>query len=172
MTTGMASHLVRRALVQTVRLNHPTKILQLAPHIGLKSLRCICISTKLHAKRYFTEKHEWVDVKNGEGVVGITDYAQEKLGEVVYAQLSEVGTEIQQNDEIGVIESVKAASEVYSPVSGEVIQINQEVCDEPKLINESPYEKGWLVKLKLTNMEELEVLMDKDAYENHVKTLE
>ena len=97
---------------------------------------------------------------------------QEKLGEVVYVQLPEVGTEVELDGEAGVLESVKAASEVYTPVSGEVTEGNQAVVENPKLINESAFDEGWLFKLKLTRPEELETLMDEKAYKKYCETLE
>ena len=137
-----------------------------------KHVRTFSISSRILAQRYFTEKHEWVDVDNSTGKVGITDYAQEKLGEVVYVQLPEVGTEVELDGEAGVLESVKAASEVYTPVSGEVTEGNQAVVENPKLINESAFDEGWLFKLKLTRPEELETLMDEKAYKKYCETLE
>ncbi|XP_063439401.1 glycine cleavage system H protein-like [Mytilus trossulus] len=137
-----------------------------------KNLRTISVSSKLFAQRYFTEKHEWVDEENGNGKVGITDYAQDKLGEVVYVQLPEIGTEVELDGEAGILESVKAASEVYSPVTGEVIEGNNAVVDNPKLINESPFEQGWLFTVKLSQPEELEALMTESAYKKYCETLE
>lgn len=144
---------------------------QKTPHIW-KHLRTISVSAKLYAQRYFTEKHEWVDEENGNGKVGITDYAQDKLGEVVYVQLPEIGTEVELDGEAGILESVKAASEVYTPVSGEVIEGNNAVVDNPKLINESPFDEGWLFKVKLSRPEELEALMNESAYKKYCETLE
>lgn len=104
------------------------------------------------------------------GTIGISKYAQEALGDIVYAQLPEVGTELSQKDECGALESVKAASEVYSPVSGKVTEKNAAVEDTPALINTSCYEQGWLFKLELTKPEELDKLMDEKQYEEFLKT--
>lgn len=119
--------------------------------------------------RRFTEKHEWVDVTGNIGTIGITNYAQESLGDIVYAQLPEVGGEFEQMDECGALESVKAASELYSPVSGKVTEINTAVEEQPALINQSCYDEGWLFKMELTAPAELEELMDEEAYEKFLK---
>lgn len=122
--------------------------------------------------RKYTEKHEWVRVEGDVGVVGISNYAQEALGDVVYAQLPDVGTTIGQGDECGALESVKAASEVYSPVSGTVTEKNTEVEDKPGLINSSCYDQGWLFKVKLSKTAELESLLSEDKYEEFLKSAE
>ncbi|XP_045193265.2 glycine cleavage system H protein, mitochondrial-like [Mercenaria mercenaria] len=129
-------------------------------------------STPFVLQKYFTEKHEWVDVPEGstQGTVGITDYAQDKLGEVVYVQLPEKGDSLEADGEAGVLESVKAASDIYSPVTGEVTDVNQAVADNPKAINDSPYEDGWLFKLTLSSPSELENLMNEESYEEYLKT--
>lgn len=111
-----------------------------------------------------------MQVKGDIGVVGISKYAQEALGDVVYAQLPDVGTVVAQGDECGALESVKAASEVYSPVSGTVTEKNSEVEDKPGLINSSCYEQGWLFKIKLNKPEELDSLLDETSYENFLKS--
>merc|ERR1712168_653337 len=116
------------------------------------------------AARKFTDKHEWVDVDGSIGLVGITNYAQELLGDIVYAQLPEVDTEYEQMEECGALESVKAASELFCPVSGRVTEVNVSVEDSPELINQSPYEKGWLFKIELSVPSELDSLMDEEAY--------
>lgn len=122
--------------------------------------------------RKFTEKHEWVRVEGDIGVVGISKYAQDALGDVVYAQLPDVGTKIAQGEECGALESVKAASEVYSPVSGTVTEKNTEVEDKPGLINSSCYDQGWLFKVKLSKTAELESLLSEDKYEEFLKSAE
>ncbi|KAL4704326.1 hypothetical protein ACJJTC_012902 [Scirpophaga incertulas] len=119
--------------------------------------------------RFFTKKHEWVSVKDDVGTVGISSYAQDALGEVVYAQLPEAGTQVAAGDECGALESVKAASEVYTPVSGTVIEKNSKVESTPSLINKSCYEEGWLFRVKLSNPEELQRLMDQAAYDQFLK---
>merc|ERR1711924_300355 len=113
----------------------------------------------------YTSDHEWVsDPVDGVVTVGITDFAQNALGDVVYVELPDVGDTFEQHDNMGVVESVKAASDVYSPVSGEIVEINEELPDEPSVINTDPQEAGWWVKIKLSKAEELEELMSEDAY--------
>ena len=124
---------------------------------------------------YFTKKHEYVDVSDDgtTGTVGITNYAQEALGDVVYAQLPEPDDSVEAGVDCGALESVKAASELYSPVSGTVIEKNEKVEDVPALINNSAEDEGWLFKVKLSKAdEELKKLMDKTAYEAYLKTQE
>ncbi|KAL4235238.1 hypothetical protein ACF0H5_006876 [Mactra antiquata] len=130
--------------------------------------------TRTFCQKYFTEKHEWVDVPEGSnvGTVGITDYAQDKLGDVVYVQLPDVGQELEVDGEAGVLESVKAASDIYSPVTGEVTEINEVLNDTPKKINESPYDEGWLYKLTLADPQELEPLMSEEGYNEYLTTIE
>lgn len=120
---------------------------------------------------YFTKEHEWIAVNGAEATVGITAYAQEHLGDLVYVEPPQVGKTLAQGKEAAVVESVKAASDVYSPVSGNVTAINQSVVDQPGLVNESPEDKGWLYKLKLTNAGELKALMDRAAYDAFCATL-
>uniref|UniRef100_A0A5S6R3U4 Glycine cleavage system H protein n=1 Tax=Trichuris muris TaxID=70415 RepID=A0A5S6R3U4_TRIMR len=123
------------------------------------------------AKRMYTEKHEWVLIRDQEGTVGITDYAQEALGELVYVQLPEVGASLKQFAESCVVESVKAASDVYSPVSGTVTEVNSTLEETPSLVNKSCLEKGWLYKVKLSEPSELAKLMDEMKYERLVEEL-
>ncbi|MGB3722391.1 MAG: glycine cleavage system protein GcvH [Pacificimonas sp.] len=120
---------------------------------------------------YFTEDHEWIQVEGDTGIVGITDYAQGQLGDVVYVELPEVGKSIDKGSEAAVVESVKAASEVYAPASGEVMEANSALEDEPALVNSSPEESGWFVKLALSDKTELEELMDEKAYKAFVAEL-
>lgn len=120
--------------------------------------------------RKYTNKHEWVMVEGNIGTVGISNYAQEALGDVVYAQLPDIGTHFTQKDECGALESVKAASEIYSPVSGDITEKNTLVEDTPGLVNTSCYEKGWLFKIKLTKPVELEELLTEEAYEEFLKS--
>lgn len=120
----------------------------------------------------FTEKHEWVLVESGIGTVGISNYAQEALGDVVYCGLPEVGQRLEQMDEFGALESVKAASELYSPLTGEVTAINTELAENPGLVNKSCYADGWLIKMTIEKPEELDQLMDQPAYDKFIKSLE
>ncbi|KAG6442783.1 hypothetical protein O3G_MSEX002536 [Manduca sexta] len=119
--------------------------------------------------RYYTKKHEWVSVSDNIGTVGISSYAQDALGEVVFAQLPDPGKQLAAGDESGALESVKAASEVYTPVSGTVTEKNTAVESTPSLINKSCYEEGWLFKVKLSKPEELQTLMDQNAYDSYLK---
>lgn len=121
-------------------------------------------------ERKFTKKHEWVQVEGNIGTIGISNYAQEALGDVVYAQLPDVGTSFRQSDECGALESVKAASEIYSPVSGDVTEKNKAVEDTPSLVNTSCYENGWLFKIKLAKKSELDELLSEKQYEDFLKT--
>merc|ERR1719323_736603 len=134
--------------------------------------RALSTSSSYNNDMYFTKKHEWVTVVGNMGTVGITDYAQQSLGDVVYAQLPEVDSEVEVGEECGALESVKAASELYSPVSGKVIEKNVAVEDLPSLINTSAENEGWLFKVELTKEEELKDLFDKAAYEDYLKTQE
>ena len=114
----------------------------------------------------YTKSHEWVrDEDDGSVTIGITDHAQELLGDLVFVELPDVGTEMLAEDAACVVESVKAASDVYMPVSGEVIEVNDLLADAPETINDSPYDDGWLIKVKLSKPDELEDLMDADTYD-------
>jgi len=115
--------------------------------------------------RRYTKEHEWVRVDDGVGTVGITDYAQDQLGDIVYIDLPAPGTSVKQSEKLGEIESVKAVSDLYSPVSGEVVDLNEDVNDHPELVNESPYEKGWLVRLRLADPTELDALLTANQYD-------
>ncbi|XP_076879722.1 glycine cleavage system protein H (aminomethyl carrier), b [Brachyhypopomus gauderio] len=135
-------------------------------------LRTFSTGSRLAEALRFTDKHEWVRVEGPMGTVGISSFAQEALGDVVYCGLPEVGKKLQPMDEFGALESVKAASELYSPLTGEVTEINTELTDNPGLINSSCYEHGWLIKMTIENPGELEALMDEAAYEKYIKSLE
>lgn len=118
----------------------------------------------------YTEEHEWVSLdEDGVATVGITDFAQESLGDIVYVELPEVGTKVEQGDSFVVVESVKAASEVYSPVSGEVVAVNGALNDNPEQINNSPYDHGWLVKIETADSGEVDDLMSAAIYKQHVE---
>ena len=112
----------------------------------------------------FSEDHEWISVEGDIGTVGITDFAQEQLGDVVFVEMPAVGTELSAGDEAGVVESVKAASEIYSPVTGEVTEVNAELEDNPGTVNSDPMSDGWFFKIKLSDPGELDDLMDAAAY--------
>ena len=121
--------------------------------------------------RYFTEDHEWVDIDGDIGTVGISEYAQEQLGDIVFVDVPEDGKELTKGDEAAVVESVKAASDVYSPVSGTVLEGNAELADTPGLVNEDPEGDGWFFKLTLSDPDEVKGLMDEVAYAAFVAKL-
>jgi glycine cleavage system H protein len=120
---------------------------------------------------YFTKEHEWIRVEGDTATVGISDHAQEALGDIVFAEVPDAGKTVSKGQEAAVVESVKAASDVYAPVSGEVTEGNQAVADDPALVNSDPEGAGWFFKLKLANPSELEGLMDEAAYREWLKTL-
>lgn len=121
--------------------------------------------------RYFTEDHEWVDVEGDIGTVGITDYAQGQLGDIVFVELPEEGKTLDKGDDAAVVESVKAASDVYAPVSGEVVEVNGALEEEPALVNSDAEEDGWFFKLRITDAEELKSLMNEAAYAKFIKDM-
>ena len=120
---------------------------------------------------YFTKEHEWIRVEGDTATVGISNHAQEALGDIVFAEVPEAGRRVSKGQEAAVVESVKAASDVYAPVSGEVIEGNPAVTDDPALINSDPEGEGWFFKLKLDDQSELEGLMDEAAYREWIQTL-
>ncbi|MCK5914132.1 MAG: glycine cleavage system protein GcvH [Desulfuromusa sp.] len=117
----------------------------------------------------YTEDHEWVLVEDDVVTIGITDFAQDQLGDIVFVELPEVGDSVESGKTFGVVESVKAVSDVYAPVSGEVVEVNEELPDEPEALNNSPYEDGWMIKLKLADSGVLDGLMDVSAYQKFVE---
>ncbi|HWD68456.1 MAG TPA: glycine cleavage system protein GcvH [Caulobacteraceae bacterium] len=119
----------------------------------------------------FSKDHEWVEPEGGEATVGITAYAAEQLGDVVFIELPEVGRQVKAGDTLAVVESVKAASDVFSPVAGEVVAINAGLPDSPETVNAEPEKDGWFVKLKLANPADVDALMDRGAYEQFLATL-
>ncbi|WP_419419885.1 glycine cleavage system protein GcvH [Legionella sp. D16C41] len=116
----------------------------------------------------FTHTHEWIQIEGDEATVGITDHAQKLLGDLVFVELPKEGEEVNAGDELGVVESVKAASDFYAPVTGNIIEINQEVVNDPALVNTDPYGAGWLVKLRLDETSDLSDLLDAEQYENEI----
>ena len=120
---------------------------------------------------YFTREHEWIRVEGDTATIGISNHAQEQLGDIVFAEVPEAGRRLSKGEEAAVVESVKAASDVYAPVTGEVIEGNPAVTDDPSLINSDPEGEGWFFKLKLSDTSELDGLMDEAAYRDWVKTL-
>ncbi len=118
---------------------------------------------------WYAKSHEYVHVEGEVGTVGITDYAQKELGDVVFVELPRIGTELEQGDEMGSIESVKAVSELFSPVSGEVVEVNEALVDKPELVNTDPYGDGWMVRVKLSTPDEVDELMSADDYEDYIQ---
>ncbi|MET0238523.1 MAG: glycine cleavage system protein GcvH [Sphingobium sp.] len=121
--------------------------------------------------RYFTDEHEWIDVSGDIATVGITEYAQEQLGDIVFVELPAEGKTFTKGDDAAVVESVKAASDVYAPISGEVVEVNGALEDEPALVNSDAEEDGWFFKLRLTDASELDGLMDEASYKEFVAGL-
>lgn len=119
----------------------------------------------------YTQEHEWIRIEGDVGTVGITDYAQGQLGDVVYIELPAVGKAVKQGGDMAVVESVKAASEVYAPVTGEVVEVNDELTGAPETVNADADGRGWFVKIKLANKGELDALMDKAAYDKFLAEL-
>lgn len=117
----------------------------------------------------YTKEHEWIRVEGTIGIVGITHFAQDQLGDVVFVELPPVGRELKQNEQFGVVESVKTVSDLYSPVSGKVVEINPDLDPSPELVNEGPYEAGWMLKIELANPAELNDLLDAAAYDSFTK---
>jgi glycine cleavage system H protein len=121
---------------------------------------------KTPAELQYTKSHEWIRIEGEEGVVGITDYAQDALGDVVYVELKDVGEQLEAGQIFGAVESVKAASDLYMPVAGEIIEVNNQVIDQPELLNSDPYNAAWLIKIRVS--EGVGALMSGEAYEKHV----
>lgn len=117
----------------------------------------------------YTKEHEWVSAEGGIATVGITFHAQKELGDIVYVDLPKVGATLGQGDTLGSVESVKAVSDIFAPVSGEVIEVNEALATAPELINQDPHKQAWLVKLRLSQPKELESLLDAAAYEQHAE---
>jgi glycine cleavage system H protein len=121
---------------------------------------------------FYTKDHEWLKKEGDEARVGITDFAQKQLGDVVYVELPQPGAQLEFHQSLGVIESVKAVSDIYSPISGEVIEINETLSDSPEVVNEDPHGKGWMVRIKIKDQKELEKLMSLSEYEKFLEGLE
>ncbi|EYU43673.1 hypothetical protein MIMGU_mgv1a0155372mg, partial [Erythranthe guttata] len=112
----------------------------------------------------YADSHEWVKVEGNSATIGITDHAQDHLGDVVYVELPEAGTEVTQGDSFGAVESVKATSDINSPISGKVVEVNSKLNESPGLVNASPYENGWIIKVEIATSDELNNLMDSEKY--------
>ena len=120
------------------------------------------------AERKFTKEHEWVEKSDQITIVGITEFAQDQLGDIVSIELPQVSSSFKQNDVMVIIDSVKASSDIYCPVDGEIIEINEKLLEHPELINQSPYEEGWIVKIKPSNPEQIDSLLSKEQYDELV----
>ena len=121
------------------------------------------------AELRYTVEHDWAKQEDGKIRIGITDFAQQELGDIVFVELPEVGDELTRNEPFGSVESVKTVSELYAPISGTVVEVNEELADSPEYVNESPYEKAWMIVVEPSNIEEYEELMDAEQYEAATK---
>ena len=117
----------------------------------------------------YTKEHEWCRVKGNRVVVGITDHAQDALGDIVYVELPEVGDPVKKGEAFGVVESTKAVSELFSPVTGKVVEVNDPLSDAPETINEDPYEEGWMIQVEVSDFKELDTLLDAAAYQKFIQ---
>ncbi|KAJ1806026.1 glycine cleavage system H-protein subunit [Coemansia sp. RSA 2599] len=120
--------------------------------------------SRYYATKKYTASHEWISIDNGVGTVGITEYAQNALGDVVYVEVPEVGSQVELDETVGVVESVKSTSDIYSPLSGEIVDANKNVVEKSKLINQSPEQDGWLFKVKFSSQEEVDNLLNEADY--------
>jgi len=116
----------------------------------------------------YTDTHEWLKLEGDNAKVGITDHAQEELTDIVFVELPETGKKIEKGDELCVVESVKSVSEIYAPVSGEIVKVNEELEDSPELVNEKPYDEGWLVEIKVSDKKEIDELLDSEDYKKNI----
>ncbi|PYQ62625.1 MAG: glycine cleavage system protein GcvH [Acidobacteria bacterium] len=118
----------------------------------------------------YSREHEWLRVEDDLCVLGITEFAQQELGEVVFVELPEIGQVFDANDELGTIESVKAVAEVFTPVAGEIVEVNDAVVDDPELLNEDPHGEGWLIKIRFSSADDLKIMMKAEEYEEYVQS--
>jgi glycine cleavage system H protein len=116
----------------------------------------------------FTKEHEWVEIKDGLAIIGISDFAQEQLGDIVSIELPKAGGVFKQGQTMAIVDSVKASSDIYAPISGEIMEVNAELTQKPEMINQSPYDLGWIAKIKPSSMEEFETLMTKEEYDRYI----
>ena len=126
------------------------------------------MSNEIREDLKYTDTHEWLKIKGNTVLIGITDFAQSELTDIVFAELPEIDKEIKKGDELCVVESVKSVSEIYSPISGNVVNVNKKLEDTPETINESPYDDGWLVELEIKDKDELDDLLDADSYKKKI----
>lgn len=117
----------------------------------------------------YAKSHEYIHLEGDSGIIGITDYAQKELGDVVFVDLPQVGTQLEMGDEFGSIESVKAVSELFSPVTGEIVEVNRALTEKPDLVNTDPYGDGWMIRIRLNDVSEVDELMDASDYDDYVK---
>jgi glycine cleavage system H protein len=129
-----------------------------------------CLKKRTVSELKFTKEHEWISVEEEQGVavIGISDFAQEQLGDIVSIELPKAGGIFRQGQTIAIVDSVKASSDIYTPISGEIVEVNEELIEKPELINQSPYELGWIAKIKPSKTEELENLMTKEKYDRYI----
>jgi glycine cleavage system H protein len=120
------------------------------------------------AELKYSKEHEWVKVEGNQARIGITDFAQDELGDIVFVELPEVGTEVKANETFGTVESVKTVSDLFAPVSGKVVAVNESLADAPEAVNSSPYGDGWMIVVEMSNPDELNDLLDAEAYEKHI----
>jgi glycine cleavage system H protein len=116
----------------------------------------------------FTKEHEWINIRNEVAIIGVSDFAQEQLGDIVSIELPKAGGVFRQGQTMAIVDSVKASSDIYAPISGEIIEVNEGLVEKPELINQSPYDSGWIAKIKPSNMEEFESLMTKEKYDRYI----
>ena len=116
----------------------------------------------------FTKEHEWIKINEGVAIIGISDFAQEQLGDIVSIELPKAGGVFRQGQTMAIVDSVKASSDIYAPISGEIMEVNEELIEKPEMINQSPYDSGWIAKIKPSNMGEFESLMTKEKYDRYI----
>ncbi len=124
--------------------------------------------SQVPAELKYSKEHEWVRVEGNQAWIGITDFAQDELGDIVFVELPEAGAELEANQTFGTVESVKTVSDLFAPVSGKVTQVNSDLADSPELVNESPYEKGWMVVVEMANPSDVDTLLDAAGYEKFI----
>ena len=124
---------------------------------------------KLPENLKYTKDHEWIKIDGDVATVGITDFAQSELGDIVYVEVETLDEELDKEEVFGTVEAVKTVSDLFMPISGKVIEVNETLEDEPELVNDNPYDEGWIIKIKMSNTDEISELLSDDAYKNHVE---
>ncbi|SDG48860.1 glycine cleavage system protein GcvH [Psychroflexus sediminis] len=117
----------------------------------------------------YTKDHEWIKIDGETATIGITDFAQSELGDIVYVEVETIGETLDKDEVFGTVEAVKTVSDLYLPLTGEVLEFNEELEDEPEMVNEEPYGKGWMIKMKIANQDEVDELMDAETYKSHIE---